>query len=73
MQMPATLSTPERLNYPEAARLIFGTDDGRRVKYQRLVHRRAVPHIQAGARTVVFDRAEILVWIEARAVAEGAK
>lgn len=37
-----------------------------RASLRGMVHRNEIPHIRIGPRTVLFDKAEVLAWLEAR-------
>lgn len=55
---------PKFLNYSDAARYIsvpIGT-------LRALVHRKAIPHVRIGPRSVTFDRTELDQWIDERRV-----
>lgn len=55
---------PRFLDYRGAARYLsvpVGT-------LRALVHRKAIPHVRIGPRSVTFDRADLDAWIDARRV-----
>jgi predicted DNA-binding transcriptional regulator AlpA len=40
----------------------------KQVRARQLVHRRAIPHIRIGVRSVMFDLAEVDRWLDAHTV-----
>jgi excisionase family DNA binding protein len=58
------MAPPQRWRFKEAAEFIGITESHLRLK----VHKREVPHIRLGERTVFFDPEALRVWIDSHRV-----